>query len=106
VYRLVPKPPVKDNFKFLDDKGVLKFEAKFITTVVQDQERRFIFSFFLDEDTLSVNEPPVRNSGQLPGKFLHKKRYELYPNYKGDDEEMKRFIEPKDLLPNNNVTIN
>jgi len=80
VYRLVPKAPVKDNFKFLDEKGILKFEAKFNTNVVQDAERRFIISFYLDENTLAINEPPIRNSGQLPGKFLHKKKYKLNPS--------------------------
>ena len=34
------------------------------TTKPIDQDRRFIISYFLSDDTILVYEPPVRNSGE------------------------------------------
>lgn len=39
-----------------------------------DAERRFVLSYFLADDTLSVFEPPVRNSGIVGGRFLERTR--------------------------------
>ena len=45
---MIPKPPKKDFFKFVDnDKVVLRMEAKMNTEVYEDNIRRFIISFFL-----------------------------------------------------------
>ena len=45
------------------ESNVLRFEARFETTRPIDIDRRFIISYFLSDDTLSVFEPPQRNSG-------------------------------------------
>lgn len=45
------------------DSNVLRFLARMNTTKPIDQERRFIISYYLSDDTISVFEPPVRNSG-------------------------------------------
>ena len=43
VYRLIPKPPKKDHFKYVDnEKDILRYTAKLNTTVPEDIERRFI----------------------------------------------------------------
>lgn len=39
-----------------------------------DAERRFVLSYFLADDTLSVFEPPVRNSGIVGGRYLERTR--------------------------------
>lgn len=67
---LLPKPPKRDFIKFMEkdrrglDSNVLRFLARMNTTKPIDQERRFIISYYLSDDTISVFEPPVRNSGR------------------------------------------
>jgi len=58
VYDLVPKKPTIDFFKYVDhDKKVLRFTARFNTKVPEDLDRRFIISFYLADDTISIFEP-------------------------------------------------
>jgi hypothetical protein len=100
VYKLVPLPPKKDFFKYVDnDKLVLRYSAKLNTTIPEDLERRFIVSYFLADNTVSVYEPPVRNSGIGQGKFLERKKYK---NVSG----LREFIEPGDLPIGGQVSIN
>jgi len=40
----------------------------------EDQGRRFIISYHLSNDTMTIYEPPVRNSGIIGGKFLENTR--------------------------------
>ena len=40
----------------------------------EDQGRRFIISYHLSNDTMTIYEPPVRNSGVIGGKFLEHTR--------------------------------
>lgn len=40
----------------------------------EDKGRRFILSFYLSDDMISIFEPQVRNSGIIGGKFLEKSR--------------------------------
>lgn len=66
VYRLIPKPPMKDYFKYVDnDKMILRYTAKLNTTVPEDFDRRFIIQIYLSDDTLSIYEPAQKNSGKL-----------------------------------------
>jgi DUF1126 PH-like domain len=37
-----------------------------------DGDRQFVVSYFMNDDTISVFEPPVRNSGVIGGKFLER----------------------------------
>lgn len=46
------------------NSNVLNFRAKLVTTNQVDSERRFILSFYLGDDSISVFEPPQRNSGK------------------------------------------
>ena len=96
----MPKKPKIDFFKYVDnDKKVLRYTAKFNTRVPEDIERRFIISFYLSDDTLSIFEPAQKNSGILEGPFLERKKY------KNIDNEMK-FITPSDLLIGGDIKIN
>ena len=40
----------------------------------EDKGRRFIISYRLADDMMTVYEPPVRNSGIIGGKFLERTR--------------------------------
>eukprot|EP00162_Nutomonas_longa_P013673 comp21659_c0_seq1/m.48001 comp21659_c0_seq1/g.48001 ORF comp21659_c0_seq1/g.48001 comp21659_c0_seq1/m.48001 type:complete len:737 (+) comp21659_c0_seq1:76-2286(+) len=72
---LVPKPPKQDIKKMLeDDKHIVRFNAKLISRVPEDKDRDFVVSFFLADNTVSVFEPPKRNSGMVGGKFLERQR--------------------------------
>lgn len=100
VYKLIPQPPKKDFFKFVDnDKLILRYSAKLNTTIPEDMERRFIISYFLADNTLSVYEPPVKNSGIEQGKFLERKKYK---NVTG----IRQLIEPSDFAIGGQVIIN
>lgn len=40
----------------------------------EDEDRRFILSYFLSNDMISIFEKTTRNSGVIGGKFLEKSR--------------------------------
>lgn len=76
---LLPKPPKADFVKLTqNDRKVLRFRAVLVDapgvpSVTQaDVERSFVISFFLTDDTLSVYEPSIRNTGFPGGKFLER----------------------------------
>lgn len=76
VYDLVPKKPKIDFFKYVDnDKKILRYTARFNTKVPEDVDRRFIISFYLADDTISIFEPAQKNSGILEGPFLERRKY-------------------------------
>ena len=64
------------------DSNVLRFMAKMDSDRPIDQNRYFIISYFLCDDTILVYEPPQRNSGIIGGKFLERNRIKL-PNGSG-----------------------
>jgi hypothetical protein len=100
MYRLVPQKPKVDFFKAVDnDKNVLRFTARFNTTVPEDVDRRFIVAFFLSDDSVSIYEPAQKNSGIIPGKFLHRRKYK---NVDNNNET----ITPSDLAIGGDVKIN
>ena len=45
------------------DCNVLRFVARMDTTRPIDQDRRFIIFYHLSDNTISMFEPPMRNSG-------------------------------------------
>ncbi|XP_051867252.1 EF-hand domain-containing protein 1-like [Pristis pectinata] len=70
---LIPKAPKKDLIKLLEnDKIILRYEARMESRYPEDSGRRFILSFHVATDTISIFEPPVRNSGRTGGKILSK----------------------------------
>lgn len=87
--KLIPKPPKKDYFKYIDnDKITLRFLARLNTKIPEDMERRFLISFFLADDSIQVYEMPNKNSGIIilnligiwEGKFLERKKYKNVEN--------------------------
>ncbi|XP_077018175.1 EF-hand domain-containing protein 1 isoform X1 [Tamandua tetradactyla] len=70
-FALIPKAPPKDVIKMLvNDNKVLRYLAALESPIPEDKDRRFIFSYFLATDMISIFEPPVRNSGIIGGKYL------------------------------------
>ena len=41
------------------------------------RDRRFVLSYFMADDTLSIFEPPLRNSGIIGGKYLERSKVGL-----------------------------
>ena len=98
--RLLPKPKKVNFFKIMDNSAkVLRFTSCYNTRVHEDKDRRFIISFYLADDSISVYEPEQKNSGILKGKFLHRNRYK---NVDKNDE----FLTLSDLQIGGNVKIN
>ncbi|XP_076337709.1 EF-hand domain-containing protein 1-like isoform X1 [Tachypleus tridentatus] len=72
-FSLVPHPPKKNIVKMLQNDGkVLRFEAVLNSVWPIDQSRKFIISYHLADDTISIYERPIRNSGLQGGKFLRR----------------------------------
>lgn len=100
MYRLIPQKPKGDFFKAMDnDKRILRFTAQFNTRVPEDVDRRFIISFYLADDTISIYEPAQKNSGIIPGKFLHRRKYR-------NVDKVDRNICPSDLAVGGDCKIN
>merc|ERR1719247_2820159 len=73
VLSLIPKPPKKDFNKLFKNSGkILRFTARFAEPKPEDAERLFVVNFMLQDDTLSIHEPPQRNLGIVTGRFLEK----------------------------------
>ncbi|KAF4320910.1 hypothetical protein BBO99_00003689 [Phytophthora kernoviae] len=73
---LCPKPPRKDFNKMAEfDRMLLRFRGRLIANRKEQQQRRFIVTYFLTDDTVSVYEPEMRNSGIVNGKFLERGTY-------------------------------
>merc|ERR1712139_150585 len=72
---LVAQPPKKDFIKMLENDGqVLRYEARMESSRQEDRDRRFIISYRLSDDMISIFEPQQRNSGIIGGKFLERTR--------------------------------
>lgn len=76
--KIIPEPPRKDFIKWMAydknalESNCLRFLAKIQTKDPIQADRRFIISYFMSDDTILVFEPPVKNSGITPGKFLER----------------------------------
>ncbi|ORZ31346.1 hypothetical protein BCR44DRAFT_1463879 [Catenaria anguillulae PL171] len=75
---LTPKPPKKDMTKERQfGHTVLRFAGILNTHRQVDRERRFVISYHLADDTVSVFEPHVRNSGIVGGKWLERSKVKV-----------------------------
>lgn len=72
---LLPEAPKKDGAKMNLFQGiVLRFVAQMLDGKPGDDNRSFIVQVFLEDDTLQIREPPMRNSGFNGGVFLKRTR--------------------------------
>ena len=76
----------------------MRFTARLNTRVPEDTERRFIVSFFLADDSISIFEPAQKNSGIIEGKFLERAKYK--------NTDRGTFITPTDMPLGGDVKIN
>lgn len=59
-----PKPPHRDFTKFIKlDQCKLRFGAQMLSDVLENNERIFLITYYLSDDTISVYEVSGRNSG-------------------------------------------
>ena len=76
VKALNPKPPKKDVQKiFKNDLHILRYESKLVSSNPDDENRKFILSFYCGDDTIQIYEIADRNSGRVGGKFLDRKSH-------------------------------
>ncbi|XP_073349149.1 EF-hand domain-containing protein 1 [Pagrus major] len=70
---LIPEPPKKNILKMLENSNkALRYSARLDSPNPNDEGRRFVLSYFLSDDTISIFEKPTRNSGIISGRFLEK----------------------------------
>uniref|UniRef100_A0A663MKD9 EF-hand domain containing 1 n=1 Tax=Athene cunicularia TaxID=194338 RepID=A0A663MKD9_ATHCN len=101
-FSLFPKPPRKDIIKMLEnDHKVLRYQVALESPNPEDRKRRFILSYFLSNDMISIYEPPVRNSGIIGGKYLGKTRVAK----PGSTTENPTYYEPSDLTIGSTVEV-
>lgn len=70
-----------------------------VTDKPEDVGRKFVITLFMNDDTVMVYEPQVRNSGIVSGKFLEKMKYK-------NKLAGGRFFTPEDFLIGKTVQIN
>jgi hypothetical protein len=56
------------------DAPVLVFLASIVSSNLDDQTRKFVLSFYTDDGTVKILEPPIRNSGFVGGLFLSRQK--------------------------------
>ena len=90
----MPEPPKKDYIKLLENQNrILRYEAVLDTNNAEDQGRKFVLSYRLSDDSISVFESPVRNSGVIGGKFLENSRIAK----PGSSADQPVFYGPQDI---------
>jgi hypothetical protein len=95
---LRPKIPKKDVVRLMTNAGkILRFEARMMNMLQEDENRRFIIGVYLQDNHVAVWERRTRNSGFLEGKFTEKKRRK--------NPETGLWFEPKDFYVGASVTI-
>lgn len=96
---LMPKIPKQDFKKLMENDGLsLRFAATFVNPQPEDRDRRFVITYFLNNDTMSIFEKFDRNSGFVGGKFLERMRCK--------NEASGEYFKPSDLYAGAQVTVN
>jgi hypothetical protein len=86
------KAPKIDFRKFLAyDKLILRFGAKMISSIRENNDRLFKISYHLADDTISVYELPCRNFGFVAGEFFGKAKFYLPCQEKFTSERPKAY---------------
>lgn len=99
VYYLNPMSKIRDMIKmFKQDKHIMRFYCKLISSVPSDQERSFILSVFCRDDTIQVYELAGKNSGRISSKFMERQKVKNpYTNV---------YYSPKDFIKGKDVYLN
>lgn len=75
VFYLRPEAAVRrvvDYFK--KDKHVLRFNAYLSSSNEAETERKFVFNFWVTDNTLQIYEEAKKNSGRTSAKFMEKRK--------------------------------
>jgi EF-hand domain-containing protein 1 len=64
------------------ENRILSFFAQLVPKKSTDDDRRFVISFYLQDNSIKIQEPPVKNSGFVGGLFLSRRRVKK-PNTEG-----------------------
>ncbi|CAN0301699.1 unnamed protein product, partial [Ectocarpus fasciculatus] len=67
-------PGVPRQKKFNPDAAMLVFLGKLESNDPGDSLRKFVITFYVDDNTLKILEPPQRNSGYVGGMFLSRQK--------------------------------
>lgn len=99
VLSLNPQSKLKYVTKmFKSDKHILRFNAKLISPVSADSERKFIISVFVRDDSIQIFEVADKNSGRLTCKFIERKNQK--------NPFTNKFYSEKDFVVGNSIYIN
>ena len=90
VRSIVPKPPRAHPI----DPAI---DGKSLKCLAEHNGRKFIVTFYLADNTLTIQEPAQRNSGIIPGRFLERSEYV--------NELTGERVKPRDLLQGNSLKI-
>ena len=99
MYSIWPTPPRKDVKKLQSLSGqILRFQIQLVSSSDEDKDRVFVLMFYLEDDTIAVREPPLRNSGHIGGNFMARKKIKK----PGSDTE---FYGPADLTIGSTIVL-
>ena len=59
----------------MDQQICLRFNCVFACPKPEDSNRKFILTYYLNDDSLQIYEPPTKNNGFWNGKFLERGSY-------------------------------
>mmetsp|Transcript_17335 Transcript_17335/g.30925 ORF Transcript_17335/g.30925 Transcript_17335/m.30925 type:complete len:752 (-) Transcript_17335:1054-3309(-) len=101
---LVLKPPKRDMKKYMEHaNNQLKFQLKFARPDACNDIRKFVLTYYLSDDTISIFEPAQRNSGIIGGKFLQR---QLVKKVGPDGLPTGENLSARDFYVGANVTVN
>lgn len=102
---LVLQPPKKDFIKMLENEHkVLRFVARLESKHKEDKDRRFVISYRLADDMMTIYEPPQRNAGILGGKFMERTRV-LLPGSSLLSPQGPLYYNPEDLFVGGKIEV-
>ncbi|XP_036921627.1 EF-hand domain-containing family member C2 [Sturnira hondurensis] len=107
----IPRPNVEGFWKFMEKdsygykSNILRFFAKLITDKCADEDRLFVISYVLSNNTISVFEPIERNSGYTGGLFLKKMPIKR-PRQEVIKSGLPEYIQPEELYIGAKVNLN
>ena len=64
-------PPARSN---VFENRVLSFFGNLVSDNATDANRKFVISYYMQDQTVKIQEPPLRNSGFVGGLFLSRRR--------------------------------
>ncbi|XP_067014004.2 EF-hand domain-containing protein 1 [Anabrus simplex] len=91
---VIPVPPRKDVARYLlNANQYLRYTARLDWVHPEDEKRQFVISYSLATGSITILEPPIRNSGFKGGMFLKPTQVPR----PGTDPDYPEFYSPVDL---------